>query len=50
MDRAFDEGLRGRDIAVVEAKVAETEPKADLRARIAAEGGARDAHTGHKHG
>jgi len=49
MDRAFDEGLRGRDVAAVEAKVAETEPKADLHARIAAEGGARDAHAGHKH-
>jgi molecular chaperone HscA len=43
MNRALDLGLRGRDVAAVEAKVAETEPKADLRARAS-------AHVGHKHG
>jgi molecular chaperone HscA len=43
MNRAFDVGLRGKDVAAVEAKVAETEPKTDLRARV-------DAHAGHKHG
>jgi molecular chaperone HscA len=43
MNRALDAGLRGRDLAAVEAKVAATEPKADLRARV-------DAHAGHKHG
>ena len=43
MNRAFDAGLRGRGVADVEAKVAETEPKTDLRARV-------DAHAGHRHG
>ena len=42
MNRALDVGLRGKDVAAVEARVAETEPKADLRARV-------DAHAGHKH-
>jgi molecular chaperone HscA len=45
MNRAFELGLRGRDVAAVEAKVAETEPKSDLRARVDAH-----VHTGHKHG
>ena len=43
MNRALDHGLRGRGVAEVEAKVAETEPKADLKSRL---GG---AHTGHSH-
>jgi molecular chaperone HscA len=43
MNRAFEIGLRGKDLAAVEAKVAETESKTDLRARV-------DAHAGHKHG
>jgi molecular chaperone HscA len=43
MNRALELGLRGRAVAAVEAKVAETEPKTDLRARV-------DAHVGHKHG
>jgi molecular chaperone HscA len=43
MNRALEQGLRGRDVATVEAKVAATEPKTDLRARV-------DAHAGHKHG
>ena len=43
MNRALEHGLRGRDVAAVEAKVAETAPKTDLRARV-------DAHAGHKHG
>jgi molecular chaperone HscA len=43
MNRAFDTGLRGRDLAAVEAKVSETESKTDLRTRV-------DAHAGHKHG
>jgi molecular chaperone HscA len=43
MNRALELGLRGRDVAAVEAKVAETESKTDLRARV-------DAHAGHKHG
>jgi molecular chaperone HscA len=49
MNRALDTGLRGRDLATVEAKVAETEPKADLRARVDAESHAH-GHAGHKHG
>jgi molecular chaperone HscA len=43
MNRALEQGLRGRDVAAVEAKVAETESKIDLQARV-------DAHAGHKHG
>jgi molecular chaperone HscA len=42
MNRALDAGLRGKDVTAVEARVAETEPKADLRTRV-------DAHAGHKH-
>jgi molecular chaperone HscA len=45
MNRALELGLHGRDVAAVEAKVAATEPKTDLRARVDAHG-----HTGHKHG
>jgi molecular chaperone HscA len=45
MNRALDTGLRGRDLAAVEAKVSETESKTDLRTRIDA-----DSHAGHKHG
>ena len=41
MNRAFDGGLRGKGIAEVAAKIAETEPKADLKSRV---GG---AHAGH---
>jgi molecular chaperone HscA len=43
MNQAFDAGLRGRGVAEIEAKVAETDPKADLKSRV---GG---AHTGHSH-
>jgi hypothetical protein len=43
MNRALEQGLRGKDVAAVEAKVAETESKVDLRSRV-------DAHAGHKHG
>jgi molecular chaperone HscA len=43
MNRALEAGLRGRGLADVESKVAETESKVDLRTRV-------DAHTGHKHG
>jgi molecular chaperone HscA len=43
MNRALHTGLRGREVAAVEAQVAATEPKTDLRARV-------DAHAGHKHG
>jgi molecular chaperone HscA len=43
MNRALDAGLRGRGVAEVEAKVAETEPKADLQSRV---GG---GHAGHSH-
>jgi molecular chaperone HscA len=43
MNQALDQGLRGRAVATVEAKVAATESKTDLRARV-------DAHAGHKHG
>ena len=43
MNRALEAGLRGREIAAVEAKVAETEPKADLQSRV---GG---GHAGHSH-
>ncbi|MDB4982255.1 MAG: putative Heat shock protein Hsp70, partial [Myxococcales bacterium] len=43
MNRALDTGLRGQDLATVEAKVTETESKVDLRTRV-------DAHAGHKHG
>jgi molecular chaperone HscA len=43
MNRALHTGLRGRDVAAVEAQVAATEPKTDLRTRAG-------AHAGHKHG
>jgi molecular chaperone HscA len=43
MNQAFELGLRGRAVEVVEAKIAETEPETDLRARV-------DAHAGHRHG
>jgi molecular chaperone HscA len=43
MNRALELGLRGQDVVAVEAKVAATESKTDLRARV-------DAHAGHKHG
>jgi molecular chaperone HscA len=43
MNRALEQGLRGKDVAAVEAKVAETEPKTDLQSRV-------DEHAGHKHG
>jgi molecular chaperone HscA len=49
MNRAFEAGLRGRDVAAVEAKVDQTAPKTDLRTRLEAESGAH-AHGGHKHG
>ncbi|MEA2700801.1 MAG: molecular chaperone HscA [Myxococcales bacterium] len=48
MNRALETGLRGRTVATVEAKVAETAPKADLASRLEAQ-----AHThgggGHSH-
>jgi molecular chaperone HscA len=43
MNRALELGLHGQDVVAVEAKVAATESKTDLRARV-------DAHAGHKHG
>ncbi|HVZ71267.1 MAG TPA: Fe-S protein assembly chaperone HscA [Polyangia bacterium] len=43
MNRALESGLRGRDVGAVEAKVAETESKTDLKTRV-------DAHQGHRHG
>jgi hypothetical protein len=46
MNRALDAGLRGRGVAEVEAKVAETEPKTDLQSRL---GSAGHGHPGHTH-
>jgi molecular chaperone HscA len=46
MNRALETGLRGRGVADVEAKVAETSPKADLQTRV---GGAGHSHSGHSH-
>jgi molecular chaperone HscA len=46
MNRALEQGLRGRDVAAVEAKVAETEPKADLATRAEAD---KRRHSGHSH-
>jgi molecular chaperone HscA len=42
MNVAFDRGLRGKDVASVEAKADETAPKRDLAARAG-------SHTGHSH-
>ena len=44
MNRALDAGLRGQTVATVEAKVAETAPKADLASRVEAH-----THGGHGH-
>ena len=44
MNRAFEAGLRGRDVGAVEAKVAETESKTDLKTRVGAH-----ADRGHGH-
>jgi molecular chaperone HscA len=44
MNRAFEAGLRGRDVGDVEAHVAATEPKADLKTRVGAH-----ADRGHGH-
>ena len=46
MNRALETGLRGRGVAEVEAKVAETEPKSDLQSRVS---GAGHGHAGHTH-
>ena len=46
MNRALETGLRGRGVAEVEAKVAETEPKGDLQSRVS---GAGHGHAGHTH-
>ena len=46
MNRALEVGLRGRGVAEVEAKVAETEPKNDLQSRVSGSG---HAHAGHTH-
>jgi molecular chaperone HscA len=43
MNRALEMGLRGREVAAVEARVAETEPRSDLASRV------NDAHAGHSH-
>jgi molecular chaperone HscA len=45
MNRALEQGLRGRGVAEVEAKVAETEPRADLESHV----GGAGAHAGHSH-
>jgi molecular chaperone HscA len=42
MNVAFDRGLRGKDVAAVEAKADETAPKRDLASRAG-------SHTGHSH-
>ncbi|HET6148729.1 MAG TPA: Fe-S protein assembly chaperone HscA [Polyangia bacterium] len=49
MNRALDSGLRGRGVAEVEAKVAETEPRSDLASRVSGEGHAGHPHSGHGH-
>ena len=49
MNRALDAGLRGRGVAEVEAKVAETEPKSDLASRLSEAGHAGHSHSGHSH-
>jgi molecular chaperone HscA len=46
MNRALESGLRGRGVAEVEAKVAETAPKADLSTRL---NDAGHSHPGHTH-
>ena len=46
MNRAFETGLRGRGVAEVEAKVAETAPKSDLSTRVSDSG---HSHPGHTH-
>ena len=48
MNRALEAGLRGRGVAEVEAKVAETEPKQDLEARMSGAGHSH-SHSGHSH-
>ncbi len=48
MNRALDAGLRGRGVAEVEAKVAQTEPKSDLASRVSSAGhGGGAGETGH---
>ena len=42
MNRALEQGLRGRDVGEVEAKADETAAKRDLAARVA-------SHAGHSH-
>ena len=44
MNRALEEGLRGRAVGDVEAQVEKSEPDADLQTRLA-----RSGHTGHSH-
>ena len=46
MNRALESGLRGRGVAEVEAKVAETAPKSDLSTRL---NDAGHSHPGHSH-
>ncbi len=49
MNRALEAGLRGRGVAEVEAKVAETEPKSDLETRMSGAGHGGHSHSGHSH-
>jgi molecular chaperone HscA len=49
MNRALESGLRGRGVAEVEAKVAETESKSDLQSRMSGAGHAGHSHSGHSH-
>jgi molecular chaperone HscA len=48
MNRALEAGLRGRGVAEVEAKVAETEPEHDLETRMSGAGHGH-SHSGHSH-
>ncbi len=49
MNRALESGLRGRGVAEVEAKVAETEPKSDLQSRMSGAGHGGHSHSGSSH-
>jgi len=48
MNHALEAGLRGRGVAEVEAKVAETEPERDLETRMSGAGHGH-SHSGHSH-
>jgi hypothetical protein len=45
MNRALEEGLRGRSVGDVEAQVERSEPDADLQTRLK-----RGGHSGQSHG